>query len=99
MLDRRRIINPIPEESLMDPASERALSSLAYAALAPAAIFALFYSVSALLIHPFGNYPFHDDWTYAWSVEQLLKSGDLRFLDWSIHYPITQILWGTLFCL
>ena len=36
--------------------------------------------------------PFVDDWTYAWSVEQLLKTGELRISDWSAHYPLAQIL-------
>jgi Dolichyl-phosphate-mannose-protein mannosyltransferase len=67
--------------------------------LIPAGIFVLLYSCSALLIRPFVNLPFHDDWTYAWSVEHLLKTGELRVLDWSAHYPFVQILWGTLFCL
>jgi hypothetical protein len=67
--------------------------------LIPAGILALFFSFSSLLIDPLANLPFHDDWTYAWSVEHLLKTGQLRILDWSVHYPFTQILWGTLFCL
>src|SRR5207244_36528 len=67
--------------------------------LVPAGILALFFSSAALLIHPFANLPFHDDWTYAWSVEHLLETGQLQILDWSVHYPFTQIIWGTLFCL
>jgi Dolichyl-phosphate-mannose-protein mannosyltransferase len=67
--------------------------------LVPAGILALLFSSAALLIHPFANLPFHDDWTYAWSVEHLLETGQLQILDWSVHYPFTQILWATLFCL
>jgi hypothetical protein len=67
--------------------------------LIPAGILALFFSFPSLLIDPLANLPFHDDWTYAWSVEHLLETGQLRILDWSVHYPFTQILWGTLFCL
>ena len=29
----------------------------------------------------------------------MLKTGKLQVLDWSIHYPFAQILWGTVFCL
>jgi len=54
---------------------------------------------SAAVIHPFLDLPFHDDWTYAWSVERLLKRRELSVLDWSAHYPLVQILWGSLFCL
>jgi Dolichyl-phosphate-mannose-protein mannosyltransferase len=67
--------------------------------LLPGTILALLFLCVSLLLHPFPNVPFHDDWTYAWSVEHFLKTGELQVLDWSIHYPFVQILWGTLFCL
>ncbi len=54
---------------------------------------------AALLLRPFHNTPFIDDWVYAWSVERLLQAGDLRILDLSTHLNPVQILWGTLFCL
>jgi hypothetical protein len=38
-----------------------------------------------------------DDWTYAWSVEHFLDTGELRMLEWSAHYLLAQILWGALF--
>jgi Dolichyl-phosphate-mannose-protein mannosyltransferase len=41
--------------------------------------------------------PLVDDWTYAWSVEHFLQTGELRMLEWSAHYPLAQILWGALF--
>jgi Dolichyl-phosphate-mannose-protein mannosyltransferase len=64
-----------------------------------AGVLALLFYFPALLIYPLSNLPFHDDWTYAWSVEHLLQTGQLQILDWSVHYPLTQILWGALFCL
>ena len=67
--------------------------------LVPAGNLVLLYSCAAILIRPFADLPFHDDWTYAWSVEHLLETGELQVLDWSVHYPFVQILWGTLFCL
>lgn len=67
--------------------------------LAVATILLLLYFSATILIHPFANLPFHDDWTYAWSVEHFLNTGELQVLDWSVHYPFTQILWGALFCL
>jgi 4-amino-4-deoxy-L-arabinose transferase-like glycosyltransferase len=76
-----------------------ALKSLQWSSpILPGTILALLFCV-ALLLHPLPNVPFHDDWTYAWSVEHLLKTGELQILDWSVHYPIAQILWGALFCL
>jgi 4-amino-4-deoxy-L-arabinose transferase-like glycosyltransferase len=41
--------------------------------------------------------PLIDDWTYAWSVEHFLQTGELRMLEWSAHYPLAPILWGALF--
>jgi hypothetical protein len=41
--------------------------------------------------------PLIDDWTYAWSVEHFLRTGELRMLEWSAHYPLAPILWGALF--
>ena len=79
--------------------SWRPLSVSALEASAPAAILLLVYFAAAILLHLFANVPLHDDWTYAWSVEHFLKTGQLAVLDWSIHYPFAQILWGALFCL
>jgi Dolichyl-phosphate-mannose-protein mannosyltransferase len=95
----------VPEgemSSRVEPAKGTAFECLVMLALktvVPAVILFFLYSTSAILLHPFANLPFHDDWTYAWSVEHLLKTGELQVLDWSVHYPFVQILWGTVFCL
>lgn len=57
------------------------------------------YAIPLFILRPFQNVPYLDDWTYAWSVENLLKTGTLRILDWSTHINVAQILWATLFCL
>jgi Dolichyl-phosphate-mannose-protein mannosyltransferase len=77
----------------------RSLSASVFTSLAPGAILILLYFAAAIPLHLFANVPFHDDWTYAWSVEHFLKTGKLEVLDWSVHYPLAQILWGALFCL
>jgi hypothetical protein len=51
-----------------------------------------------LLLHPFQNTPFVDDWTYAWSVQWLLQHAELKILEWSSHHDVVQVLWGALFC-
>jgi hypothetical protein len=83
-------------DSLIYPGS-RSLSLLK--TLAPGAVLLFIYSFATILLHPFPNLPFHDDWTYAWSVEHLLRTGELQVLDWSVHYPLVQVVWGALFCL
>lgn len=55
------------------------------------------FAASWLLVRPRVNVPVIDDWVYAWSVEHLLDTGHLKVLEISAFYPITQILWGTLF--
>jgi 4-amino-4-deoxy-L-arabinose transferase-like glycosyltransferase len=38
--------------------------------------------------------PLIDDWTYAWTVEHLLRTGTFRVLDWSSTSPLSQAVWG-----
>lgn len=52
-----------------------------------------------LFLHPFQNTPFVDDWVYAWSVENLLKTGRLQVLEFSSNVNLAQIVWGWLSCL
>ena len=98
--------NPRKPEEVFDSAyGQRAIQSwcrLSVSALktsSPGAILLLAYFSTGILLRLFANVPLHDDWTYAWSVEHFLKTGKLQVLDWSIHYPFAQILWGALFCL
>ena len=53
--------------------------------------------LTALLASAPVEVPLIDDWTYAWSVEHFLETGELRVLEWSTVYPLAQILWGVLF--
>jgi hypothetical protein len=98
--------DPSKPDELFDSASgQRAIQSWStlsvsvLEAAVPGAILLLAYFSVAIPLHLFANVPLHDDWTYAWSVEHFLKTGKLAVLDWSIHYPFAQILWGALFCL
>ncbi|HEY8518191.1 MAG TPA: glycosyltransferase family 39 protein [Candidatus Binatia bacterium] len=51
----------------------------------------------ALVLRPFQDAPFVDDWVYAWSVEELLAGRGLHILEWSAHPNVAQTLWGALF--
>jgi len=79
--------------------SRFATAVFARTTLAPGTILLFAYFATGIALRLFANVPLHDDWTYAWSVEHFLKTGKLQVLDWSIHYPFAQILWGALFCL
>jgi hypothetical protein len=56
-------------------------------------------TVPLIALRPLQNTPFIDDWTYAWSVEHLLKTGQVRILDWSVSLNVVHVLWGALFSL
>ena len=55
-------------------------------------------AVPLVALRPLQDAPFVDDWTYAWSVEHLLRTGELKILDWSVSLNVAQVLWGALFC-
>jgi Dolichyl-phosphate-mannose-protein mannosyltransferase len=65
----------------------------------PVPLIVLVAVVPLLVLRPLQNTPFIDDWVYAWSVENLLESGELRILDWTTSLNVVQLLWGTVFCL
>lgn len=55
-------------------------------------------AVPLVALRPLQNAPFIDDWTYAWSVEHLLRTGELKSLDWAVSQNVAQVFWGALFC-
>ncbi|HZS08532.1 MAG TPA: glycosyltransferase family 39 protein [Blastocatellia bacterium] len=65
----------------------------------PLLLIAGFFACACLLVSPLRDVPVNDDWTYAWGVENLLRTGRVAVLDWSSNYPILQTFWGGLFSL
>ncbi len=59
-----------------------------------AVAFTVIAATASWLVSPIQNVPLIDDWTYAWSVEHLQETHRLAVFDWSVHYPLTQILWA-----
>ena len=72
------------------PAGERTIDALAVVFM---------FTTAVLLLHPFQDTPFIDDWVYAWPVENFLKTGDLEILTYSGAINLPQVLWGSLFAL
>jgi hypothetical protein len=60
-------------------------------------LISLVVACASALVYSDVDSPLIDDWTYAWSVEHLLETGQLRVLDWSSHYPVVPILWAVPF--
>ncbi len=57
-------------------------------------VLVLWYVVAGIAVGAYRDIPVIDDWTYAWSVERLLRDGRLEVLDWSAVYPLGHSLWG-----
>jgi hypothetical protein len=57
-------------------------------------VLGLWYVVAGVAVGAYRDIPVIDDWTYAWSVERLLRDGRLEVLDWSAVYPLGHSLWG-----
>src|SRR5262245_60474979 len=56
--------------------------------------FSLIAAGASLVVWPVQDVPLVDDWTYAWSVEQLHQRWRLAILPWSFHYAFAQVLWA-----
>src|SRR5262245_5593521 len=52
-----------------------------------------------VLVDPRGDFPLNDDWAYGWSVQQFLETGEFQLSDWTAINLLSQVLWGSLFCL
>ena len=79
-----------PNFTVIRPIRERSVDSLAIASL---------FTTTGLLLQPFQNTPFVDDWVYAWPVEHLLNTGELRILEYSGTINLPQVFWAAIFTL
>jgi hypothetical protein len=50
-----------------------------------------------LVVNPFVQMPFDDDWSYAFTVRQLLQNGHITYNGWSAPLIITHVYWAALF--
>ncbi|MCC6723803.1 MAG: glycosyltransferase family 39 protein [Saprospiraceae bacterium] len=54
--------------------------------------------LAILLVHPIGDFPLNDDFSYARSTMNLSEGGTLRYDPWLSMTLLAQVLWGTAFC-
>ena len=66
--------------------------------LCPLALCAVWLGMT-LLVHPVGEFPLNDDWSYTRTVRTLVDEGELRICGWMSVPLVAQVLWGRLFCL
>lgn len=55
--------------------------------------------ISLFIINPLGNFPLNDDWSYGLTVKHLIENGVFCPPGWVSTQLITNVLWGSLFCL
>jgi len=59
----------------------------------------LVWLASLFAVHPLGNFPLNDDWSFGQAVRILMEKHDFRPSGWTAMPLITNVLWGGLFCL
>lgn len=59
----------------------------------------LIWLASLFAVHPLGNFPLNDDWSFGQAVKILIEKHDFRPSGWTAMPLITNVLWGGLFCL
>lgn len=62
-------------------------------------LIALLWCGSLVIVDPIGNFPLNDDWSFGLAVRNLIGEGDFRPLGWTSPSLITNVLWGSLFCI
>ncbi|HVU56173.1 MAG TPA: glycosyltransferase family 39 protein [Puia sp.] len=51
-----------------------------------------------LLIHPSGEFPLNDDWSYTRSLQQWYELHQYHLIGWTSMPLAAQLVWGMLFC-
>src|ERR1700743_2192812 len=59
----------------------------------------LIWLASLCAVHPLGNFPLNDDWSFGRAVKILIEKHDFRPSGWTAMALVTNVLWGGLFCL
>ena len=90
----------------MDPRQELSPQSLAPVGAAfglgnlrDCGILAVAALLVAVVLRPFQDTPFIDDWVYSWPVQHLLYTHTFLFPELVGNPIAAQVLWGALFCL
>ena len=62
-------------------------------------LIAALWCISLFIVNPLGNFSLNDDWSFGLAVKHLIEQGEFRPLGWTSMSLITNVLWGSLFCL
>jgi hypothetical protein len=58
----------------------------------------VFWLLSLVVVHPAGNFPLDDDWSYGLTVKHLIETGSYQATGWESMTLIVNVLWGSVFC-
>ncbi|MCX5788788.1 MAG: glycosyltransferase family 39 protein [Elusimicrobia bacterium] len=64
----------------------------------PVAALTLIFWSAVLLVRPWGDFPFDDDWAYGETVRYWMSEGVLRVSSWTPLTLLAHAAWGRLFC-
>ena len=70
-----------------------------YIAVIDMLMIASLWAISIFIVDPLGNFPLNDDWSFGLTVKHLIENGDFRPSGWTSMPLITNVLWGSLFCI
>jgi 4-amino-4-deoxy-L-arabinose transferase-like glycosyltransferase len=62
-------------------------------------IIAAVWLVSVVIVNPIGDFPLNDDWATGLAVKWFLETGSFQPNDWAVMTLITNVAWGSLFCI
>lgn len=62
-------------------------------------VIAAIWILSLVVVNPTGNFPLNDDWAYGLTVRNFLETGVYRPSGWAGMPLISQVLWGSIFCI
>ena len=86
------------DSSLAPPQSGRAIA-ITKVLISDVALITVLWWISIAIINPVGDFPLNDDWSYGSTVKHFVETGEYRPLGWSSVPLITNVIWGSLFCL
>jgi hypothetical protein len=59
---------------------------------------AVIWGLTEILIHPAGNFPLNDDWSYSLSLQEWFGNHHYHLQGWTSMPLLSQLTWGLLFC-
>jgi hypothetical protein len=59
----------------------------------------LIWLLSVTIVNPIGDFPLNDDWSFGLAVQYFLQLGSFHPTGWTAMPLLTNVFWGSLFCL